>query len=395
MNETDSEHSPQATVHIEKWVQNGLALAHMDGRTVFVHGALPGETVRIRIVKERSQHFFAICEEVLEPAVGRIAPDCPVFPACGGCSFRHMDYEEEVQLKLSLLTEQKFLAPQLESMQVKTGPRNHYRNQVRLHSDKNSRGFFSLHTNEIVELPTTGCMNLSETLNRRLRTEEELELRDYLTEKAAGSRQKDAIPLPGMEFSWRLPSTGFSQANRFLIAPWLETMYDLARPYLHGSPEQGIYELFCGAGLIGGYMLLRARSTAKEGKVRYYGAESYGPALEKGKSNFRAAGIKARLQSTDLYRSNVAQFLGKQFPDPAPESLIIANPPRAGLKEKLVHWISSSKARVLLYSSCNPQTLNRDVGILERGGFQLSKLHWFDFFPGTPHAELVALLERP
>ncbi len=395
MNAGESEPSAYS-VRIEKGVQNGLTLTHVDGQTVFVHGALPGETVRIRIVKERSQHKFGICEEVIEPASNRVSPDCPVFPQCGGCSFRHISYDEELQLKLDLLHEHKFIAPALGDLKVHTGPRNHYRNQVWLHASEAGPGFFALHTNDVVPLPSAGCLNLSKSLNFRIASEKELEFRDYLTEQAAKRKEADAIPLPGLDFSWRMAATGFSQANRFLIPDWLDSIYLMSQPFLATSGEKvsSVYELFCGSGLIGGHLILRSGQRVDGKSIQYFGAESSGPSLEKGKSNFRAAGIKARLINADLYRGNIAQHLNRQLPAPDQNSLIVANPPRAGLKENLAQWIVQSKSTVLVYSSCNPQTLNRDLGILERGGFQMKELHWFDFFPGTPHSELVTLLER-
>ena len=405
---------------VEKWVQNGLGISHKENHIFFVHGALPGETVRARVVKGRSAHSFAVVEEVLEASSERQISECPVFPACGGCSYRHISYDREVELKLSLLKEHKFLSEHLDRLQAHTGPRNGYRNQVRLHESSGSRGFFGLHTNEVVALPEQGCLNLSSSLNERIFSSKDLELRD-------DSLSSNSISLPGLDFAWRFPEKGFVQANRYLIAPWLEIIGELCRDLFSkldyadekadsaaekvksrngeansaGRSGTGVatypsrvFELFAGAGLIGGFLLLSATKDGRSKELDYLGAESHGPSIDRGKANFRAAGLKGRFLSADLYRGNVAEFLKSRFPAPDSKSLLVVNPPRAGLKQNLCKWIHESGFKRLIYSSCNPQTLDRDLGMLQRDGFRVRSIHWLDFFPGTPHSEMVLSLER-
>lgn len=393
----------------EKWVQNGLCLAHDNGAPVFVHGALPGERVRARIVKSRSQHSFAIVTQVLETAKERVESDCPVFPACGGCSFRHIAYEDEVSLKVSLLEEHKFIAPHLSSLKLHHSPRDHYRNQVRLHGEEQARGFYALHTNEVVPLPASGCKNLARELNRRISEQSGLVFR---TSQLSFSGQDDsgAIDEPGetgevqdgnqgngakpvlhleaagSTISWRFPPDGFSQANGFLLVPWLTNLAELASR----CDVSSVYEIFCGAGLIGGY--LKLQNGWKDHP--YFGAELGKSSIHEAKQNFHGTGMKGNFLVADLYRGNVKSFLSERWKRPPKKSMLVANPPRAGLKEKLCQWIDSSGFDHVLYSSCNPQTLNRDLGLLERGGFRAKAMHWFDFFPGTPHSEIVMLLSR-
>ncbi|MCB1138576.1 MAG: class I SAM-dependent RNA methyltransferase [Leptospiraceae bacterium] len=416
-----SEAGTECELVCEKWVQNGLCLAHVEGSPVFVHGALPGERVRARIVKSRSQHSFAIVTEVLESAPERVDSDCPVFPACGGCSFRHIDYEGEVSLKVSLLEEHKYIAPHLRSAKLYPSPRNHYRNQVRLHGDENSRGFYALHTNEVVPFPSTGCRNLATELNQKISEESGLLFRTHRLSfsdqgenssiqeakesegsgesgesgRTSKSRQgkDESASRPALEFSasasrysWRFPQDGFSQANGFLIEPWLKALGELASH----CDVSSVYEIFCGAGLIGGY--LKLANGWKDSP--YFGAELGKSSIHEAKQNFHSTGMKGSFLVADLYRGNVKTFLSERWKKPPKRSMLVANPPRAGLKEKLCQWIDAAGFDHVLYSSCNPQTLNRDLGMLERGGFRVTAMHWFDFFPGTPHCEIVMLLKR-
>ena len=87
------------TVTIEGYGEGGMGVARINGCVVFVHGALRGEKCRVLILKTLKNAAFAKAVEILEPSDARIAPDCPYFPRCGGCTFRHMRYEEELRLK--------------------------------------------------------------------------------------------------------------------------------------------------------------------------------------------------------------------------------------------------------------------------------------------------------
>ena len=87
------------TVTIEGYGEGGMGVARIDGRVVFVHGALRGEKCRVLILKTLKSVAFAKVLEVLEPSSERITPDCPYFPRCGGCTYRHIRYEEELRLK--------------------------------------------------------------------------------------------------------------------------------------------------------------------------------------------------------------------------------------------------------------------------------------------------------
>jgi tRNA/tmRNA/rRNA uracil-C5-methylase (TrmA/RlmC/RlmD family) len=117
--------------------------------------------------------------------------------------------------------------------------------------------------------------------------------------------------------------------------------------------------------------------------------ESFGASLDQARSNFKKANLPGKFMLRDLYQRRGITGLAELHAD-----LWIVNPPRAGMKEALCEEAAKSKISELIYSSCNAQTLDRDVGILEKSGFAVTTIGAFDFFPRTPHIELVALLER-
>ena len=352
-------------VRTEKWVQNGFCLAHtQDGLPVFVHGALPGERLRVELVKERSAHAFAVVDEVLEARKGRRPTDCVAFPRCGGCSFRHISYEDEIALKHELLGELKYVAPlrELPGFEIVTGDSDGYRRNVRLQSDGREVGFFGLHTNRLVPLPEDGCRQASPFINEAIAAMRQ-------GREQAASAEPELVYRDRDQPDWGEPPGSFSQSNRHLIGPWLELLRDwLSEPI-------DTTELFCGSGIIGG--------NARDRIGRYRGYDNDAVALRFARTNFKRRAHMGDFERADLYR-RVPELTSPR---------VIANPPRKGLGRDLVAAVAAG-AREVLYSSCNPHTLDRDLAEFERRGFRPMRAVGFDFFPRTPHLELVVLLHK-
>lgn len=368
----------------EKFVQGGLTLAHHEGQAVFLHGALPGELVEACIRRERTGHRFAVVVNVLEASPERIVSTCAAFPRCGGCSFRHIDYEAELKLKHALLHEHRHLQPELHRLQWFTADPDGYRHHTRLHHDGDSTGFYAPWTNELVPLPESGCLQLAPELNAAIRAArpDSREFSLYLTSKhnvvSTASKETIDFTLQSQDrlFRWPYRPGLFFQANRFLIGPWLSCIDGMVAT----APDTAL-ELFCGTGLIGGYIRPRLAG--------YTGIESVGTSLNHARANFKQAGLQGRFLLRDLYQKKGITGLADMK-----ARLWIVNPPRAGMKKALCFEANRSKITDLIYSSCNPQTLNRDIGLLKERGFSISSLAAFDFFPRTPHIEMVVHLKR-
>lgn len=375
----------------EKWVQNGYTLAHLaSGLPVFIHGALPGEEADLRFTKVTHSHAFARAVKILTASPARLDSDCSAFPACGGCSFRHLSYPAELELKVGLLRDMKHIASCMDENEIEivSADPDGYRNHVQLQTGKSGAGFFALHSNDVVPLPEEGCRQLTPALNKAVSDfspvgKGRLNFRDTI-DGVFGPEQMEKNILLGADLgerpqvkgireasTWRFPSTGFFQVNRFLLLPWLNRIRDWIP---EGRPD--VCELFCGSGVIGGF--------CRSALGRYTGYESAGPSVDAAEFNFQENGMKGKFERVDLYRE-----------PPALEnvSLVIANPPRSGLKEHLAEALVRSRANHIIYSSCSPQTLNRDLGILFRA-FRCSGIAMFDFFPRTPHVEVVMRLSR-
>ena len=371
-------------VNPDKWVQNGYTRAHTDDVLLFVHGALPGETVSVEIVKQVAGHAFGIVTEVTTPGNDRIKSDCDVFPECGGCSFRHISYDHELSLKRSLLKELKYLDLCFNNSHGEFihSERNEYRNHIQIHSEHDVTGFFKLHSNSIVSIPASGCKNLSEKMNHAVReffpsgrgTFRFREISGKIYPPDELSRMdsvREILPHDSGELIWEFPPDGFFQQNRFLVERWLLTLSGWI-------PEKNpdTIELFCGSGLLGGYV--------RDKIGGYKGFEYHKRSLYFARKNFGRMKIHGSFESMDLYRS---------VPDFSGSGLIIANPPRAGLKKNIVDGLENWKGN-LIYSSCNPHTMNRDIKYLLDIGFSCNHSAIFDFFPGTPHLEVAMSFVR-
>ncbi len=377
--------SPRVELAPLKWVQKGCTLAHdpRDGLPVFLQGALPGERALARILKSTREHHFASAEQILAAAPGRIVSDCEIFPRCGGCSFRHITYADELKLKAQLLDEFEAIArcrAQLDFRLHSAAPVG-YRNHIQLQGDGVQSGFFAPHSHDLLPLPGEGCRNVSPAMNARLLAGPAERGPRRFRETAYGvfcqgeaELVRETITLSdGRTLDWDFPFDGFFQTNRFLLPTWLDRIETLIP---EGDPDTA--ELFCGAGLIGGAV----RSRLGE----YSGYESAENSLAAARANFDRMNISGAFHCVDLYRRPLAP--------PANAHLILLNPPRAGLGKSGVLKLIESRAEWLLYSSCNPATLNRDLYALLDAGFEADACEAFDFFPRTPHLEILVRLRR-
>lgn len=352
-------------------MHNGYTIAEGE-KPVFVHGALPGETIEARILKQTTGHSFALAERILKPSELRLASDCPVFPECGGCSFRHMSYEEELKTKNALLSSMGFSIERI----VAADPQR-YRTHVRVHGSGGRFGFYGLFSNKIVPMPEGGCANLTIEMNRAVaahfrRKSGRGNPRDgavfRLNHDGSLAGESMTVRLPDGKM-WELPAGAFVQANRFLLDPWM-------RAIAERTTGRQLLELYCGSGLLGGFLAGRFAG--------YVGADVSGRAIEAGRANFKRFGLSGVFHCMDLE---------KECPEVQAETVLV-NPARAGLSKLVRQKLAESAAGRIVYSSCNASTLRRDLNELLKAGFRESPALVFDFFPRTPHTELVVWLER-
>lgn len=438
---------------IESLAHDGRGVARLDGKTVFVHGALAGERVRLRLTRRLRRHDEAIVTEVLKASPQRVESRCAHFGLCGGCALQHMDPAAQIESKQTILAEvlQRLggLAP-THWLEPLSGAHWGYRRKARLGVRwvaKKGRvlvGFRERGSSFIADLQR--CEVLTPAVGERLadleRLIQGLSIRERLPqiEVAQGDGpvvlvfrvldspspadcdrflsfaaetgfhvylQEGGVesirPLEGqaVELVYSLPSEGlrlgfepsdFTQVNLELN----RQMIDQAMRLLDPKPHERVLDLFCGLGNFTLPIARRAREVV--------GIEGDAGLVARAERNALRNGIaNARFYTADLYA--IAPVMVWPWAGPAPErsgarssehpfDKALLDPPRTGALEVLDALAAAGVQRIV-YVSCYPATLARDAAkLVGELGFRLEAAGAMDMFPQTAHLEAMALFER-
>lgn len=428
------------TVTIESLSHEGRGVTRINGKTVFVDEALPGEQLVIQYTRQHSRFNEAKILEVLKPSVERIVANCDAYAICGGCSFQHAKSHYQIEHKQHVMLEQLKhnggVSP-AEVLPPLTGPIWGYRRKARLgvkYVEKKQKvlvGFREKHSSFIADIkrcevlhPDVGAMfealqglisklsvykqlpqievavaeNVTALVFRYLQdlTDEDLDMlrnfektkniRIYLqpggidTVNPLSANKSEVLLYSlddyGIDFEF-LP-TDFIQINGEIN----KSMIRLALELLQPDKQDNVLDLFCG---LGNFSL----PLAKESK-RVTGIEGDEGLIERAKSNAANNNIEnivfqvANLAEKELQ----ASFLNYEY------EKVLLDPPRGGAVE-IIERLSLENTQRIVYVSCNPATLARDAGILVKGkGFRLQKAGVMDMFPHTSHVESIALFTR-
>jgi len=363
-----------------------------EGRVVFVPFTAPGDRVRVRVEADRGRWLRATVEALLEPSPLRTDPLCEVFGACGGCAWQHLTYAAQLEAKRAILREALGRIGGLavaEPIPFVASPTPYgTRSRARLLVAGGRVGWRRRRSHAVC--PTRRCPILVPALDRALaelaahppRTEGEVEL-------AAGEGGAVRVtPLPARDGA--APSLaiqvgtdrievspgGFAQAHADLLTPLAQAVHEAA-----GTGELAL-ELFAGAGTLTLGLARRfARLVALEGDAR---------AARDLATNLRSAG----LSHVEVLAGPVEQALEDAALAGLRPEVVVLDPPRSGLPPGVADTLVRRSPRRLVYLSCDPATLARDLGRFADAGWRLASLRGFDLFPQTPHVEALAVMER-
>ncbi|PJZ56461.1 class I SAM-dependent RNA methyltransferase [Leptospira barantonii] len=386
------------------WVNLGYSIANSEEGTFFLKNAIPGESVQTVPLKQTGSLFWGVASEIEDVSQERISSDCNVFPRCGGCSYRHVTYEKELEIKKFLLREtlERSLSKnhiQIPEIEILSGEPNGYRNTAQIQLGfaglKRIAGFYEEFSHSIVNFPEEGCKNLPDEMNSAffefLKKEKNgsapisksktlsfrLEKNRVVPYKKESVEFRETVSIPdSKEIVWEIPAGGFSQINRFLIAPWLEKIFELVP-----DNQNRILELYCGSGLI---------SIALRSKTKHWiGYELSSDSVKQARKNVSQNGISSfEFKTLNLETDSIDSA------DVLDSSFWIMNPPRAGLSKKVSQTLSDRGPDGFLYSSCNHTTLARDLSLILNGNYRISNITLVDFFPRTKHFEVIVRVER-
>jgi len=377
-------------IRLESIAPLGDAIGRIGGKTVFVEGGAPQETILCRVTAEHRTWSRAQLLEIIEPSAARVDKTCAFYGKCGGCNLQHIDYEAQLTAKASILTEQletigSFSPPKPE---VVPSPPWEYRNRVQFHclrqkakSEGPSFGLKGRGSEEIIAV--TDCPVASAGIRKLLQTGANIPMppeKDRFTIFSTGELflseggvERGKIKLLEKEIT--IDAGVFFQSNIVM----LEKLIAELRSCCSAEQDAAMADLYCG---VGTFALFLGEQYAKT-----ILSEENKRAVSIARENLK--GMNAEffaLRDTEWERAILRRSAGISF--------AVVDPPRAGLASKLAQAMAHNGPSVLAYVSCDSASLARDSKILTDGGYQLDKLTLFDFYPQTSHIETLAVFKR-
>jgi 23S rRNA (uracil1939-C5)-methyltransferase len=407
----------QVTVDKEL-AHGGAAIARVDGRVVFVEGALPGETVEAEVVHRRKDYWRAETRAVLSTSPNRVPAPCPHFGPCGGCQLQHLTYSVQLEQKRAVLAHQlqrahlEFAAERIEVLGMDDPWRYRLRGEFHvLHRGGETRlGFYRKHTYQT--LPLDVCLIHVEAIERALpafgraaQDERAARIQAIQLTWAPGTSDLLWAPYPpgsadpefGQRAAAAIPdlnlnddSIGMEDAGRhFRVRPeafvqvnaWQrDVLYERAVRFAELKTGERVVDAYAGIGMLSGRLAERASQVDCLEESPY--------SVRLGELNMQVNGcsnVRYRRGPIEETLSHVER----------PIDVLVLDPPRAGCSEPALRAIAETGADRIIYISCEPSTLARDLARLcDRKAYTLSKVAFVDMFPQTSHLEAIASLRR-
>lgn len=406
--------------------QDGEGVGEINGKRVFVHGALPGEIVEVCLTEEKKTYAKGVATKLILKSKDRVEPICPVFGECGGCQLMHLRYDAQLQMKRQKVVDALLRIGTIEAKVDRCVPSPQefcYRNKIQLPVTKEGKaGLYRRKSHEII--PIDRCYihsALGECVFDKLKGRLSGELRHVLIRSAVNTKQALVVfvtrdqpskalkalakELVGDEIKGVLVCINRGKGNRvlggsFTLLAGKETIQeDLLSLRMKVSPasffqvnplqakqlyakviellnlqgKEVVLDAFCGVGTLSLLLAQKAR--------RVLGIECVKEAVDDARENALQNGIE-----------NV-EFLCGRVEEMELEAVDIAvlNPPRKGCERSV---LEAMRAKTLIYVSCNPATLARDLKILLELRYQVDRVCPFDMFPQTAHVETVVRCQR-
>ncbi|HEX2767868.1 MAG TPA: class I SAM-dependent RNA methyltransferase [Geobacteraceae bacterium] len=436
----------EAVLKIEKMAFGGAGFGHLNGKACFVPFTAPGDSVRIRITKEKRSYLEGEMVELLEPSERRITPPCPVFGTCGGCNWQYLSYTDQLAEKEEIFAELLWRSGRVERDRIEAiapapepfGYRSRIQLKVRCSGNEPQIGFYRAVSHSVVNIPEK-CAVAHPLLNRLIsslrsvlaafpetekmpqidaavgddgRTELVIHYIGNAAEeinrhfgKSRHSLGADAIFLqtgrkktlqkiaggdsPALSYMVPSPSStdpagyrlefsngGFSQVNYQQNL----TLIGIVISWAGLTGRERVLDIYCGNG---NFSLPLAENAA-----HVLGVEDYRPSITCARRNCAAYDVK----NISFQCKDAVSAIKRLVSADDKFDLVFLDPPRTGAAE-VVRMIPALQPRAIIYVSCDPATLARDIGTLKKSGYEVIKSRPVDMFPQTYHIESVTLLE--
>ena len=440
-------------IQIDRLGTSGEGVGRYDNFTVFVPNALPGETVSVLIEEVKNSYARGCIKQILHESVDRVAPLCELYEECGGCQLQHLSYEAQLRTKCAQVADALIHIGKLSQIPVMETLRAeepwNYRNKMQFPIGRNSGkiviGCFAQGSHRIIN--TENChiqrAENNDLANAAREIAEQLHIPVYNEDTHKGvlrhivgrvgrsndlmavivtatkqlPRAKDFVRmmrerLPNLvsvhqniqtyrnnvimgrdtQLLWGRPTIIDSLGRlNFHISPrsffqvntrQAERLYEQALSYadLHGT--ETVIDAYCGTGTITLFLAQKAR--------KVYGIEIVQPAILDARKNARDNHIK----NAEFIVGDATSVMPALYEQGIRPDVVVVDPPRAGCTENVLRTFANMKPQRIVYVSCNPATLARDLAILKGLGYITKKVQPVDLFPQTSHVETVVLLSQ-
>ncbi|RXT04926.1 23S rRNA (uracil(1939)-C(5))-methyltransferase RlmD [Ammoniphilus sp. CFH 90114] len=431
----------------------GDGVGKVEGFTLFIPQALPGEKVLAKVLKVKKNFGFGKLVEVLEPSSHREAPPCPVYHQCGGCSLQHLAYDEQLRQKTVIVQDNLKRLGKIEHAKVHEtlGMKDpwRYRNKAQVPMGEEEGGliggFYAQRSHRIINMEScliqheksdeivnqvkkiasslgirayneetgegllrhvvvkvgfkTGeLMLVLITKSRKIPNKEELV--NQLTKQITGlkslvlninAKQTNVIFGEETEVLWGEPYIydyignvrfAISARSFYQVNPvQTEILYGKALEYADLTGNETVIDAYCGIGTISLFLAQKAK--------KVYGVEIVPEAIADAKRNARLNAM----ENVEFAVGEAEKIIPWWYTQGIRADVVVVDPPRKGCDETLLETLIQMKPERIVYVSCNPSTLARDLQILEQGGYHTQEVQPVDMFPHTFHVESVAWLK--
>lgn len=432
----------------------GEGVGKIDDYTLFIEGAIEGEEAKVKVVKAQKNFGFGKLLEVTNPSKYRVEPICPVYKRCGGCQIQHISYEGQLDFKKKRVKDCIERIGKLEDVVIHNtlGMQNpyRYRNKVQLPiGERNGEvviGFYAQRSHDIIDIDT--CYIQDEVADRVINITKEwinkYKIPTYNEETKKGllrhimirkgfktgdvmvvlvskdknvsnlnyfiQRIKDEIEgiksivlninpkdtnvILGEEcivlygedhikdyignFRFNISPLSFFQVNPVQT----EVLYNKALEYANLTGEEIVFDAYCGTGTISLFLAQKAK--------KVYGVEIVPQAIENAIENAKQNNV----ENVEFIVGESETVIPKLIEEGIKADVIVVDPPRKGCEKSLLEAIAKSNPKRIVYVSCDPATLARDLAILNELGYKTNEVQPVDMFPQTAHVECVALIEK-
>ena len=400
-------------VLIDRLDHQGRGIGYIDGKIVFVKDALVGESVRIKVIRENKKFYEGIVLKYYSKSNERVNVDCPYYEFCGGCDIMHMNYSFQHDYKINKVKDiiKKFVHDDIKINEISYDNQFYYRNKATFHV-KEGVGYYKEKTYELINIDK--CLICSNEINNVLNILKKMNLSNVDSVVVRSSYYDKSImvifhvvgevldgylvdSLKDIASSIYIKSDNYKLIygneyiidmigdKKFVISPdsffqvnthMAYKLYSKVLDYAGNLDSSNVLDLYCGTGTIGLFV----------GGKTIVGVEINESAIHDANINKDLNGV-SNCQFICGDSGKVLKGLNKNF------DVVIVDPPRSGLSELSINEVISVGANRVIYVSCDPVTLARDLNVFKKH-YNIKEISLFEMFPNTHHVESVCLLEK-